>query len=100
MEFYKIMEVERTSFFPEPRVTSVMVRIKKKENNILQDTFRRREMTLKNAIRNAVINIDKKTKRQSKESLSEISEDIKKFWDKQVKSLNFEEIETVIANLK
>jgi 16S rRNA (adenine1518-N6/adenine1519-N6)-dimethyltransferase len=41
MEFYKIMEVERTSFFPEPRVTSVMVRIKKKENNILQDTFRR-----------------------------------------------------------
>jgi uncharacterized FlaG/YvyC family protein len=57
-------------------------------------------MTLKNAIRNAVINIDKKTKRQSKESLSEISEDIKKFWDKQVKSLNFEEIETVIANLK
>ncbi len=100
IEFSDIMPVPKEVFYPEPRVTSLMVRLKKKDNDILQEIFRRREMTLKNAIINALIAVEKKTKRQGKESFSEIGDEIKNMENVQVKGMNLEEIKKVIDYFK
>ncbi len=100
IDFKKIADVPKNSFYPEPRVTSTMIKLRKIKNNILQEIFKRREMTVKNAIINATLSIQNKTKRESKKEFYEYSKDIKDIENKQVKSLNLREINLIIDMFK
>ena len=100
MSFTKIVDVPKDAFYPEPRVTSTMVGLNKRDNDILQEIFKRREMTLKNALISAHISINKKTKRESKNEFAHINDKIGKIVDKQVKSMNINDIETIIELFK
>lgn len=100
MDFSVVVNVPKGAFYPEPRITSTMVRIKRKRNDVLQEIFRRREMTLRNAFINAMAAVHKKTKRESKEALSALPPELRSIQNRQVKSMNLDEITTVINQFK
>ena len=95
-EFDEIKEVKKEAFYPVPRITSRMIKITKKRNDILQEIFRRKEMLLKNAFMNGRIALDYKTKRESKQEFQELPDKIKSLGNKQVKELTLNEINEVI----
>ncbi|MCL4361889.1 MAG: methyltransferase [Candidatus Parvarchaeota archaeon] len=95
-EFEEIKEVKKEAFYPVPRITSRMIKITKKRNDILQEIFRRKEMLLKNAFMNGRIALDYKTKRESKQEFQELPDKIKSLGNKQVKELTLNEINEVI----
>ena len=95
-EFKEIGEVKKEAFYPVPRITSRMIKIIKKPNDILQEIFRRKEMLLKNAFMSGKIALEYKTKRESKQEFQELPDNIKGIGNKQVKELNSEEINQVI----
>ncbi len=95
-QFEEITEVKKESFYPMPRVTSKMVKITKKPNDIFQEIFRRREMLLKNAFMNAMISLNSKTKRESKKVFEDLPEKIRLIGNKQVKELNLSEMSDII----
>ena len=95
-EFEEIKEVKKEAFYPVPRITSRMIKITKKRNDILQEIFRRKEMLLKNAFVAGRIALDYKTKRESKQAFQELPDKIKSLGNKQVKELTLNEINEVI----
>ena len=99
-DFYEIMEVPKSSFYPVPRVTSRMLAIKKKPKDLLQSVMLKDEMTVKNAILRSHQDLANKTKRGSRDSFSKIAAAIVSFRDKEVKKLNFEELKMLITVLK
>lgn len=98
-KFEEITEVKKESFYPVPRVTSRMIKITKKKNDIFQEIFRRKEMLLKNAFMNAVISLNSKTKKESKQVFQDLPEKIKSIGNKQVKELTLTEISDVISSI-
>jgi len=76
-----------------------MIKITKKKNDIFQEIFRRREMLLKNAFMNAVISLNSKTKKESKQVFQDLPEKIKSIGNKQVKELTLTEISDVISSI-
>ncbi|MCL4376625.1 methyltransferase [Candidatus Parvarchaeota archaeon] len=98
-EFEEIHEVNKEAFYPIPRITSRMIKITKKQNDILQEIFRRREMLLKNAFINGKIALDYKTKRESRQAFQELPDNIKSIGSKQVNELTLKEIDEVVKYL-
>ncbi|MGC8533086.1 MAG: rRNA adenine N-6-methyltransferase family protein [Candidatus Parvarchaeum sp.] len=98
-EFNEIKEVKKEAFYPVPRVTSRMVKITKKQNDIFQEIFRRKEMLLKNAFINGKIALDYKTKRESKQEFQELPDKIKSLGNKQVNEMTLNEINELIRYL-
>ena len=95
-EFAEIKEVKKEAFYPVPRITSRMVKITKKQNDILQEIFRRKEMLLKNAFITGSIALEHKTKRESKQEFQGLPNNIKSIGNKQVNELTLDEINEVI----
>ncbi|MCL4372855.1 methyltransferase [Candidatus Parvarchaeota archaeon] len=98
-QFEEIDEVKKEAFYPVPRITSRMIKITKKQNDIAQEIFRRGEMLLKNAFMNGKIALDYKTKKESKQEFQELPNNIKSLGSKQVNELTLNEIEEVIKYL-
>jgi 16S rRNA (adenine1518-N6/adenine1519-N6)-dimethyltransferase len=98
-EFDDIKEVKKESFYPIPRVTSRMIKITKKQDDIFQEIFKRREMLLKNAFMNGKIAIDFNTKRESRQAFQGLPDKIKSLGNKQVNELTLNEINEIIKYL-
>lgn len=99
-DFTEITEVTKNAFYPVPRVTSRMIKMTKKQNGVMQEIFRRREMTLKNAIINGLIAVEYKTKREGRTEFSGIPDEIKNIGYKEVKKLTVNEIKMVADYFK
>jgi 16S rRNA (adenine1518-N6/adenine1519-N6)-dimethyltransferase len=95
-KFEEIGEVKKEAFYPVPRITSKMIKIIKKQNDILQEIFRRKEMLLKNAFITGSIALEHKTKRESKQEFQGLPNNIKSIGNKQVNELTLDEINEVI----
>ena len=100
MDFSKITDVPKYAFYPEPRVTSTMVNIKRRPHEILQGIFKRREMTFKNAVSNSFTEVKTSTKKQSKEFFSSFPVELKVMENKPVKTLSLEDVKKIIAYFK
>ncbi|MCL4398685.1 MAG: methyltransferase [Candidatus Parvarchaeota archaeon] len=99
-KFEEVGEVKNDSFYPAPRVTSRMIKIIKKANDIKQEIFRRREMLLKNATINGFIALNYKTKREGKLAFEDLPNRIKSLGNRQVKDLTLNEVMEVIKYVK
>ncbi|MCL4399545.1 methyltransferase [Candidatus Parvarchaeota archaeon] len=90
--FEKVTDVEKDSFYPIPRITSVMLLIKPKEYSLLQEVLKHGEMTVKNALLQSEQNFLDTTKRRSREHLDASIKSIDNIFDKQLKRLNLDEL--------
>ncbi len=99
-DFIDLGEIKKESFYPVPRVTSRMIQITKKQDDISQEIFKRKEMLLKNAFMNGIIALNYKTKKESKKSFEGLPDMIKLFGNKQVKELKLNEITEITKYLK
>lgn len=99
-EFSKIAEVKKESFYPQPRVTSYMVKFSRIPSNLVQEALKREELLVKNAVARAYQETEVQTKRQSRQSYSEIEDKLKDIGEKEVKNLSFDELSQLIDVLK
>lgn len=93
--FSEIMKVGKEAFYPQPRITSRMVKIVRRPNDIRQQIFRRREMTLKNAVISGLNELHGATKKEGKKTFSDLPNKIKALGGKQVKRLSLDEIDSL-----
>ncbi len=94
--FEEIQEIKKEAFYPVPRVTSRMIKMVKKPSDVLQEIFKRDEMTLKNAILRGLQTIKNNTKRESLYNFNSLPDEIKSMNGKQVKTLQINEIKTLM----
>ena len=94
-DFQGITDVPKSAFYPEPRVTSIMVKFRRKRNDMMQEIIKHDEMTLKNAIMRSDYVLNSKTKRESKIKIESVRETVGDLLDKEVKRFNLGELEMV-----
>ncbi len=100
LDFNPIMQIPNTAFYPQPRVTSTMVKIKRKPNDFLQEVMKRDEMTVKNSILRAYQDLKNKTKRESKEILDPMEEALADIKNKEVKKLSLQELDQLTEYIR
>ncbi|MCW1296734.1 MAG: 16S rRNA (adenine(1518)-N(6)/adenine(1519)-N(6))-dimethyltransferase RsmA [Candidatus Parvarchaeota archaeon] len=104
--FYEVellQKIGKDSFFPEPRVTSALIRIKPKKNFdfeslLLRLLFLQSDKKLKNSLRESLIKIKKITKREAKRIISELK--IDQLLEKNISNLSEDDIDSIIQKIK
>ena len=70
LEIKIIKEIEREKFFPRPMVDSYLVEVKpKKSDGILKKMYLQQDKKVKNALREAIAEVLKRTKKQANETI-------------------------------
>jgi len=74
LEIKIIKELEKTDFEPEPKANSTAVEItkNKKANKVLENVYRQHDKKLKNALREALVEVRKITKKQAREIIGKL----------------------------
>ncbi|MBI2106938.1 hypothetical protein HYT57_03050 [Candidatus Woesearchaeota archaeon] len=92
-------EIKKTSFDPQPKVNSKVIRIKHKEMNeeekIIKEIYLQSDKKLENAFRESYCKILKLTKKEAKARVSKLD-----FSDKKVYTLNLEEWKEIIKGIE
>lgn len=92
LEIKIIKEIERKRFFPRPRVDACLVEvIPKKSEGILKKMYAQQDKKVKNALREAIVDVLKKTKKQAKEMMKSMKISGKTL-DKNVRMLSYHEL--------
>jgi len=92
LKIKKIKKIEREKFKPNPRVDSYLVEISpKKAAGILKKIYLQHDKKLKNALREAIVDIKKKTKREAREIIERMKIN-QNTLNKNVKMLSFHEL--------
>ena len=85
-------EIEREKFQPKPRVDSYLVELKpKKADDILKKMYLQQDKKVKNALREAIIEINSKTKKQANEAIKTMKISPKTL-NKNVRMLSYHEL--------
>ncbi len=95
-DFHPITDVPKTAFYPQPRVTSRMVKMVRRPQDLMQEILKKDEMTVKNAILRTYQHFEDKTKRESRELLKSMSGDISGIEQKEIKKLSLKELDTLM----
>ena len=90
----------KESFYPQPRVISIMLKFSRKPKSLVQLVLKRDEMTVKNSIERAYQDIEMQTKRESRASVAAIQEKLGEIGKKEVKKLDYQEISKLIEALQ
>lgn len=99
-EFSQLEVVPKESFYPQPRVISIMLKFSRKPKSLVQLVLKRDEMTVKNSIERAYQDIEMQTKRESRASVAAIQEKLGELGKKEVKKLDYQEISKLIEALQ
>ena len=95
LEIKIVKDIERENFFPMPRVDSYLVEIKpKKAAEILKKMYLQQDKKVKNALREAIVEINSKTKKQANEAIKAMKISPKTL-DKNVRMLSFHELKYI-----
>lgn len=92
-----LFEVPKESFSPPPKTVSVFVKVLPRET-LLGNVLLRRKNKLKNAIKEALIEAEGMTKKQSREALKGL--DLNPLLEKRVLDLGLKEMEALEKNLE
>ena len=100
--FEKIMDVQKEAFFPVPRVTSEMMKFTRLKESMMNRVLLYENSLVKNAILIAYQDLNRKTKRESREALASIAkdDDLNRILTRTVKSLNLNELQLLYDRLK
>jgi len=101
---FKIMkEIDKKSFYPPPRVDSFIVEVIPKkempaEEFILREVFKQSNKKLKNALREALIKVKGKTKRETRSMISNMN--IPGMLEKKVGSMSFGDFNKIMEKIE
>ena len=103
--FFEIKEVgiiHKNSFFPKPRINSVILKIEKKvklskEDELVQNLYKQRDKILKNALREFFVGNHKITKNEAREKIKGMNLE-ENLLGKSVEQLTLEDLKKITKN--